>query len=100
MTWHYEVTVEGNLLTLRGGLHKIDSQDRSQLSEEEKRLTSECVLTLTGSNGKGKFTTHQIDGNRKTYDAEIILENNLRRLSGIVVSRRPEEDAQAQRPQI
>lgn len=84
MTWRYEATVEGNVLTLRGLLHKINAEDPSELSEQEKRLTSEYVLTLTGSNGEGKFTTDQIDGNTATYPAKISLENNLTRLSGTI----------------
>lgn len=80
VTWRYEATVSGNVLTLTGKILAVGVD--KNLSEEEESISSTFVTTLIGSGGIGEYRVKRMDGTTVVNDATIRLTDDLKQFQG------------------
>ena len=80
VTWSYEATVSGNVLTLTGKILAIGVD--KNLTEEEERIGATFVTTLIGSGGLGEYKVKRYDGTTVLNDVTIRLADDLKQFEG------------------
>lgn len=83
VTWLYEATVSGNLLTLKGKIQAIDKN--RVLSADDRLYEVNIVIKLEGLSGKkGQYTQTNPDGGTYGSDVDITLNADLTEFEGEV----------------
>ena len=80
VTWNYDATVWGNVLTLTGRISAIDGD--KNLSKDEEKIRSTLVVTLIGLSGIGEYKSKKADGSTVIIPATVQLEEDLTKLEG------------------
>jgi hypothetical protein len=80
VTWQYDATVSGNVLTLTGKIVAIDGD--KNVSEDDGRMRATYVTTLIGSSGIGEYKLKKTDGSTVINEATIRLDENLKEFTG------------------
>ena len=75
VTWRYEATISGNVLTLKGKLVALDGD--KNLPDDGDDLSATCVTTLVGSGGIGEYKLKQPDGSALTSEATIRFDDDM-----------------------
>lgn len=82
VTWRYEATVSGNVLTLKGKIYAI-GKNRT-LDADDRRYEANVTTSLKALSGEGDYVQTNPDGGTYTNDAKIQLKDDLKEFVGEV----------------
>lgn len=82
VTWRYEATVSGTLLTLKGKIYAVNKS--RNLEADDRLYEANLVTNLKGLNGEGEYTQTNPDGGTYTSDATIQFKDGLKEFDGDV----------------
>jgi hypothetical protein len=80
VTWLYDASLSGNVLTLTGKMHAYNGKD---LSPEQKSIRSTYVTTMMGLSGVGEFKKTE-QGVTMSYPATIRFDDDHSTLHGTI----------------